>query len=320
VNTIREILRYKWALGRSHREVAAILGVSLGKISQAVAKARAGGLDWPGVEQLTDAELRVALYDGAEAAARTLPDFADVHAERQRRHVTLELLHHEYLSEYPGGYRYMQFCRLSMGQVHHAGEKTFVDYSGKKPSLIDPASGEQHEVELFVAVLGASSYTYVEATATQRVDDFIASHTRALEFFGGVPELVVYDQLRSAVARPCRYEPKIQRNYQDWARHYATTIVPARARKPKDKAKVEVVVQVVQRWILARMRNQRFFSLAALNRRITELVAELNERTMRTYRRSRRELFVSINQFVVRPRLGFEHTRWAWRGCGYEAC
>ena len=168
-----------------------------------------------------------------------------------------------------------------MRQVHRAGEKLFVDYAGQKPKIVDRNTGEEREVELFVAAFGASSYTYAEATETQRVADFIGSHSRALTYFGGVPELVIPDQLKGGVTRACRYEPGVQRSYDEWSRHYGTTIVPARPRKPRDKAKVEVAVQVVERWILARIRNETFFSLAELNTRIAEWLKELNARTMR---------------------------------------
>ena len=276
----REILRQKWCLGRSHREVARSLGKSLGAISATLTRARAAALDWESVGALSDAALDERLY-GAPAGgdrSRFLPDFAAVHAEHKRPGVTLELLHLEYLEQHPGGYRYTQFCeyyrrwlkrrRLSMRQIHRAGEKLFVDYAGKSPQIVDLATGEVTPVELFVAVLGASNFTYAEATATQRVPDFIASHVRAFEFFGGVAAAVVPDQLKSGVTTPCRYEPGVQRTYEELAQHYGTAIVPARPGKPRDKAKVEVAVQVAERWILARLRNETFFSLAALNARI----------------------------------------------------
>jgi len=188
-----------------------------------------------------------------------------------------------------------------MRQVHRAGEKLFVDYAGHKPKIVDRSTGEEREVELFVAAFGASSYTYAEATETQRVADFIGSHSRALAYFGGVPELVIPDQLKSGVTRACRYEPGVQRTYDEWSRHYGTTIVPARPRKPRDKAKVEVAVQVVERWILARIRNETFFSLGELNARIAELLEELNARTMRAYGQSRRERFDAIDRPALLP-------------------
>ena len=210
---------------------------------------------------------------------RAVPDCAYLHAERRKPGVTLELLHLEYLEQHPDGYRYTQFCEfyrrwlrrrgLSMRQVHRAGEKLFVDYAGKKPRIVDPATGEVSEVELFVAVLGASNYTYAEATRTQQVPDWIASHQRAFQFFGGVPEAVVPDQLKSGGVVPCRYEPGVQGTYDDFAQHYGTVSLPARPAKPRDKAKAEAGVLVVTRWILARLRHETFFALAALNARIS---------------------------------------------------
>jgi transposase len=246
---IREILRQKWALGLSHRAVAQSLGVGLGTISSVVTRAQAAGLDWPQVQPLSDDVLEGRLYGRPEVAGqrqRPAPDCAWIHAERRQPGVTLELLHLEYLERHPDGYRYTRFCdlyrrwlerrRLSMRQVHRAGEKCFVDYAGQKPRLIDPTTGEVVEVELFAAVLGASNYTYAEATRTQQVPDWIASHARAFAFFGGVTAAVVCDQLKSGVVVPCRYEPGLQRTYEDFAEHYGTAILPARPRKPRDKA------------------------------------------------------------------------------------
>ena len=320
---IREILRHKWALGRNHREVAASLGISVGAVSAAEQRARAAGLDWPTLEALDDLALEVRLYGAtADQRRRPLPDPAVLHTELKRTGVTLQLLHLEYLGQHPDGYRYTQFCehygrwrkdrRLSMRQVHRAGEKLFVDYSGKRPEIVDPATGEVREVELFVAVLGASNFTFAEASATQQIGDWIASHVRALEFLGGVPGAVVPDQLKSGVTRACRYEPEIQRSYDELARHYGTVILPARPASPRDKAKVEVGVLVAQRWILARLRHDTCFTLAALNQRIGELVVELNDRIMRHYRASRRALFEQIDRPALKPlpELRYEHALW----------
>jgi transposase len=317
----REILRQKWHLGRSHREVAVSVGVSAGAVGSAAERATAAGLDWAGVEALADDELEARLYPSvAVAAARPLPDFAKVHAERKRPGVTLELLHLEYLEREPGGYRYSQYCEhyrvwlkrhhLTMRQEHRAGEKQFVDYSGKKPWIVE--GGERVEVELFVAVLGASNYTYAEATRTQRGPDWLASHVRAFEFFGGVAGAVIPDQLKSGVTHPCRYEPGIQRTYEEMAQHYGTTVLPARPAKSRDKAKVEVAVQIAQRWILARLRNQTFFTLDELNARIWELLEELNDRRMRVYGESRRALFERIERPVLRslPKERFVYGEW----------
>lgn len=299
----KEILRQKWQCGLSHRAVAASVGVSAGAVGETLRRAKAAGLTtYTQVEEVAPSELEERLYPStARIVARVAPDCAWVHRERRRPGVTLELLHLEYLEKEPGGYGYTQFCELyrqwgkrrgtSMRQVHIAGEKTFVDYSGKKPHILGPKTGEKIELELFVAVLGASSYTYVEATESQRGRDWIGSHTRAAAYFGGTTTAFVCDQLRSGVTTPCRYEPGVQRTYEDWAEHHNAVILPARAWHPKDKAKVEVAVQVAQRWILARLRNERHFSLESMNLRIAELLEDLNSRTMRVYRASRREMF-----------------------------
>jgi transposase len=219
---IREILRQKWALGRTHREVAQSLSIGLGTVSGVERRARAAGLSWTDVEGLADEALETRLYPPGPPGKgpRAWPDCGYLHVERRKPGVTLELLHLEYLEQHPDGYRYTQFCEiyrrwltrrgLSMRQVHRAGEKCFVDYAGQKPKLIDPATGEVIEVELFVAVLGASNYTYAEATRTQQVPDWIASHQRAFTYFEGVPGAVVPDQLKSGVTGPCRYEPGLQ--------------------------------------------------------------------------------------------------------------
>ncbi|MFQ5601553.1 MAG: IS21 family transposase [Candidatus Krumholzibacteriia bacterium] len=307
----REILRQKWTLNRSHREVSASLRVSLGTITETLTRASVSGLDWATVQGLADDELERRLYGEGRPGSRPAPDCHWLHTERRRPGVTLQLLHLEYLEANPGGYQYTQFCeiyrrwlkrrRLSMRQVYRAGEKTFVDYSGKKPHYVDPSTGEMIEVELFVAVLGASNFTFAEATRTQQGQDWIASHVRAFRYFGGVTEVTVCDQLKSGVVVSCRYEPGVQRTYEELAEHYGTAIVPARPRSPRDKAKVEACVQVVQRWILARLRNETFFSLEALNERIAELLEELNDRPMRTYKASRRELFERLDRPALRP-------------------
>jgi transposase len=188
-----------------------------------------------------------------------------------------------------------------MRQLHRAGDKLFIDYSGKKLILVDAKTGDAVEAELFVAVLGASNYTYAEATLTQRVPDFIASHVRALHFFGGVPAALVPDQLKSAVVAACRYEPGPQRTYEELAQHYDTVVLPARPYKPRDKAKVEVGVQIAQRWILARLRHRIFFSLTELNQSIGELLDDLNDRVMRRYGESRRQLFERLERPALKP-------------------
>lgn len=329
MNKVREILRLRWNQKRSVREVARATGTSSGGVSKISSRAEKAGLDWATVCELDDEALEARLYGRRDAKwrrnpDRALPDPVYLHAELRRPGVTLELLHLEYLEEHPGGYRYTAFCdvyrswlkkqQVSMRQVHRGGEKLFVDYSGTKPRVTDPSTGEVREVELFVAVLGASHWAYAEATETQRAEDFMGAHVRCLTQLGGVPKIAVPDQLRSAVGKPCAYEPTIARTYGELARHYGIAIVPARPGKPKDKAKVEVGVQIAQRWILARLRRQTFFSLSELNTRIAELCADLNARPRKKLGGlSRNDLFERYD----RPALGalpsepFEIATWS---------
>jgi transposase len=320
---LREILRQKLALGRTHREVARALGISPSSVAGVVAMAAAHGLDADRVQALDDEALDALLYPKApKTSERTEPDCAALHVELRRPGVTLALLHVEYLAAHPDGLRYTAFCeryrewakRRSpvMRQVHLGGDKLFVDYAGMRPRLVDPHTGEVTEVELFVAVLGASNYTFAEATRTQQVPDFVASVARALTFLGGAPKAIVPDQLKSAVAKACRYDPGVQRTTAELGRYYDTTILPARPRSPRDKAKVEVGVQVAERWLLARIRNETFASLGALNARLAELVADLNSRTMRTYKTSRRALFERVDKphLAPLPAEAFEASEW----------
>ena len=324
----REILRQKWELGRSHREVAESLGLSAGAVAKTVARAEAAGLSLEQLVGLSEEALEQKLYGTVAArppSGRAAPDCQLLHAELRRPGVTLQLLHVEYLQVHPNGYRYSQFCGiyrrwlgqrgLSMRQIHPGGKRLFVDYSGKKPHLVDPKTGEVREVELFVAVMGASSKTFAEATLTQQGPDFIQSHVRAFNDFGGVTEAVVPDQLKSGVTGACRYEPRIQRTYEEMATHYGTTVLPARPYHPKDKAKVEVGVQVVQRWILARLRNRTFFTLDALNLAIAELCDELNDRPMRHYGQSRNQLFEKLDRPALRPLPSAPFVYAEWKHC-----
>jgi len=239
-----------------------------------------------------------------------------------RKSVTLMLLWDEYKAQYPDGYQYSQFCDLyrayakkldiAMRQIHHAGEKLFVDYCGQTVPVIDQSTGEVHACQIFVAVLGASNYTYAEATYTQGLPDWIGSHVRALLFIGGAPELLVPDNLLSGITKACRYEPGVNRTYQELAVHYGAAVIPARVRKPKDKAKVEVGVQIVQRWILAALRNRTFFSLAELNAAIRELLVKLNNRPFKKLSGSRMSRFLAIDKPALRslPAIAFEYAEW----------
>ena len=322
---IRQILRLRWDAKKSVRETAASVGLSTGVVGKCTARAKAAGLDWPAVEALGDDALERKLY-GEKAspdAARPEPDPARMHIELKRDGVTLELLHIEYLAQHPQGLQYTAFCeryrawkrrhRLTMRQGHKAGEKMFVDFSGKRPMITDRVTGEQIAVELFVAVLGASSYTFVEAARTQRVEDWVRLHDHAVSYFGGVAEVWVPDCLKSGVTRADWYEPTIQRTYRDQAQHYGAVVIPARPRRPRDKAKVEVAVQVAQRWILARLRHETFFTLEDLNERIRVLCDALNARPRRHLGGvSRRELFERIERAALArvPEATYEPRSW----------
>jgi transposase len=325
MRNLREVFRLKWDLGRSHREIAAAVGIGASTVSLVVQRAVAAGLTtWAAVAELDGATLEARLYPPAVVNAsgnRTKSDWAKIHAEMQHKAMTLQLLHEEY-QQGGGAYSYTQFCRdyrryvaaqkLVMRQCHAPGDKLFVDFSGLRPVLTDPRTGATQHVELFVAVLGASNYTYVEAVRTQQIADWLGCHQRALAYFGGVPRTLVPDQLKAAVTRSCRFDPGIQRNFDELATHYGTVVMPARPGKPRDKAAVEVGVQIAQRWILQRMRKQTFFSLAEMNARIGELREDLNTRVMRRYQQSRRERFLAIEQPTLAPlpTTAFEFAPW----------
>jgi transposase len=322
---IEEILRLKYETGLSHRAIAQSCSVSSSTVSTYVTHAKAAGLSWPLPEGLSGEDLDELLFPKrASSSGRNIsqPDWAEVHKELCRKSVTLSLLWVEYRQEHPGGYGYSQFChhyrrwakqlKPMMRQKHKAGEKLFIDYAGQTVSVVDPETGEIWQAEIFVAVLGASNYTYAEAHRSQSLPNWIGAHVRALAFLGGTPEVLVPDNLKAGVKSPHLYEPDLNPTYLDLARHYGLAVVPARVRKPKDKSKVEVGVQVVERWILARLRNHTFFSLAELNGAIRELLEELNSRLMRHLGQSRRELFESLDKPVLAPLpvQPYEFARW----------
>jgi transposase len=328
---VREVLRLKYESKRSHAEIAASLGIGESTVGDYVSRARAVGIEWPAARELTETELEAKLFRSVgrnEPPARVAIDFAWVHRELPRAGVTLQTIWVEYRDAATGKaplkpYEYSRFCDLYarwkktlglvMRQVHRAGEKVFIDYSGKKPRIVDPATGEVTEVELFVAVLGASNYTFAEATRSQKLADFVGSTIRAFEYFGAVPEVVVPDQLRSAVSGPDRYEPDINPTYLEMAQHYGVTVIPARPRRPRDKAKVEGGVLIAQRWILAVLRHRTFFSLAALNEAIAELLERLNERPFQKLEGCRLSAFEAIDRPAMRPLPSRRYELAEWR-------
>jgi transposase len=320
---VREVLRLKHECGLSNRAIGRALRMSYTTAADYVHRAAYGSLGWPLPDDLDDAELERRMFPPAPSQRnRAQPEWSRVHAELKRPGVTLRLLWEEYRIEQPDGYGLSRFCelyllwrgRLSpvMRQHHVAGEKLFVDYAGQTVEVVDLATGEVRQAEIFVAVLGASNFTYAEATWSQQLSDWIGSHVRALTFIGGVPKAIVPDNLKSAVGKACWFEPTINRTYADLAGHYGTVILPARPRKPRDKAKVEVGVQLVERWVLAKLRNRRFHSLAALNIAIFELVDELNRRPSRHLGASRLELFQQIDQPALGslPAQSYEYAEW----------
>jgi transposase len=307
---VREIMRLKHECGATDRAIARSLSIARSTVALTLERVAVTGLRWPLPVTLTDRVLEAMLYagHGSQQGARrkSEPDWAYVHHELRRPGVTLMLLWEEYRQREPGGYRYSRWCELyrawegrlspTMRQAHPAGERMFVDYAGQTVDLIDGRTGEIRAAQIFVAAMGASNYTYAEASWTQTLPDWIGAHVRALAFIGGVPAQLVPDNPKVGVTHANWYEPGLNRTYLDLATHYGTAILPARPRKPRDKAKVEVAVLVVERWILARLRNRRFFSLAELNQAIAELVVDLNTRPMRRLGVSRRDLFLELDR------------------------
>jgi transposase len=284
------------SLGVSQRQIAQSCQVGQATISDYLAQAKHAQLRWPDIADWDEDRIQQALAPAPNPAAvrrkNAEPNFAAIRRELQvHKHLTLQLLWEEYQLQNPDGYRYSRFCDLYrhwlqrqdvvLRQEHRAGEKLFVDYAGDTLPVTNPVTGELQSAAVFVAVLGASNYTFAEATWTQSLPDWIGSHLRAFEFLGGVPAIAVPDNLKAGVTRACRYEPELNRTYEEMAAHYGVAIIPARRRKPRDKAKVEAGVLVVERWIMAALRKRQFFSLRAVNAAITELLTRLNDRPFR---------------------------------------
>lgn len=304
---IREVLRLSHGALLSRRAVSASLGISRDAVADYLLRAANAGLGWPLPDDLDDAELERRLYpvEPATRARRPEPNWADVHRDMQLPGATLQQLHTEYLAAHPDGMQRSQFCALYrkwcrslksyLRQTHLAGDKVFVDYAGPTIAVHDAASGRVLRAQVFVGVLGASNYTYAEAHWSQALPDWIAAHVRMLEFFGGVPNFIVCDNLKSAVTRASLTEPLVNDSYQNFAAHYGTTIQPARAWHPKDKAKVEGHVLIVERWILFRLRRRVFTSLGELNDAIRELLDDLNSRPFQKLPGNRRSAFDSLD-------------------------
>jgi transposase len=321
----KEVLRLFYDLKLSKRQVARSCNIAPSTVREYLRKAEQAGISWPLPDGMDEAALEARLFPEETAPAASLhplPDMEYIHQELPRKGVTRQLLWLEYKEKHPDGYEYSQFCELfrqwskrldvTLRQEHKAGEKLFVDFAGKGIDVIDPATGVVSEAQIFVAVLGASNYTFVLAVPAQSLPWWITCHTKAFDYFGGLPEIVVPDNLKSGVSKACRYDPDLNPTYHRMGQHYGVAIIPARARKPKDKAKVEAGVLIVTRWITAALRNFTFFSIAELNVKITELLEKLNTRKFKKLPTNRKELFESLEKAILRPlpAEAYEYAEW----------
>lgn len=326
---IKEILRLYLELKLGKKKIARACSVSPSTVKEYVRRFEASGLIWPLPPDMDDAALVRILFpsepkssSSSSASSPQTPDFSQIHQELKKKGVTLMLLWQEYKESCPSGYQYSRFCDLyrqwakkldlSLRQEYRAGEKMFVDFAGTTIPVTDQSTGEIKGAKIFVAVMGASSYTYAEAVPGEDLPSWTGAHVRAFEYFGGVPEMVIPDNLRSGVSKACRYEPDINPTYNDLCRHYGTVVIPARVRKPKDKAKVEAGVLLVTRWIIAALRHHTFFSIHELNERIAELLERLNNRQFRNLKKSRKELFEIIDRPALKslPETRYEYAEW----------
>lgn len=321
---VREILRLAAEAGLSKRQIARSLSVSPTTVGTCLRRAEAAGITWPLAEEMDEGALQALIYaDEAPEPEHPLPEMTYLRRELARKGVTLKLLWMEYEKEHPGDhYSYSHFCNIyrawsksievSMRQVHKAGGKTFVDWAGDGIPIVDPANGEIWKAPLFVAALGASSYTFARAYPSAESACWIDAHMRAFAFFGGVTEIVVPDNTKTAVTKACRYEPDINLGYAHMAAHYGCAVIPARARKPRDKAKVESAVLQAERWIVAALRNRIFFTVAEANLAIAEQLTWLNDRKMTGLDKSRRELWQELDRpaLIPLPERPYEDGAW----------
>jgi transposase len=333
---VREILRYRFEQRLGYKAISLRVGAVPSTVRETLKRVAAAGLTWPLGSDVSDAALEVALY--REAGNKTghrrcpEPDWALLHREMQRKYVTLQILWDEYIAAHPDGYRYSRFCDLyrgwalklpvTMRQNHAPGDKLFVDYAGDKlPVVIDRLTGELRDAHIFVAVLGASSLTYAEATWTETLPDWISVNVNAIEAFGGAPALFVPDNAKVAVIKACLYDPYVNRSYAEMAAYYDSAVLPARPRKPRDKAKVERAVLIVERWLFGRLRHRAFYSLAELNAAIRELLADLNDhRVLRRVNMTRRQLFDELDRPKLKPlpEERYVYAEWRQRRAGLD--
>ena len=322
---IKEVLRLKWDQKLTNRQIAKSCSISHTTVREYHLRAELAGLSWPLDPKLDDTAIEHLLFPRCRKPGpnkRQMPNMKYLYQELKRKSVTLQLLWYEYKQSNPEGYQYSQFCNryrqwskkldITLRQEHRAGEKMFVDYAGQTVPIIDPCSGEIRKAHIFIAVLGASSYTYAQATLAEDLPSWIKAHIHAFEFFQGVTEIIVPDNLKVGVTSPCRYEPDINPTYQDLAEHYGTTVIPARSAKPRDKAKVESAVLVAERWILAALRNHTFFSVAELNEAIAQKLPALNNRRFKKLDTSRKRLFDTLDKPALKPLppRRYEYAEW----------
>ncbi|MCL5736796.1 MAG: IS21 family transposase [Actinobacteria bacterium] len=320
----REVLRLRIGQGLTIREVASGCGVSPSTVLEYEKRFIESGISWPLPEDLDDVALGRVLRSGQPSGpTRQMPDIGYIVKQLRRKHVTMQLLWVEYREAFPEGYGYTQFCHwikqqraeldVTLRQEHKAGEKVFTDYAGATIPFIDPKTGEVVQTNLFVAALGASSFIYAEATLDMSEANWIGSHVRLFEFLGGVPEIIVPDNTKCAVIRPDRYEPDLNPSFSEMAAHYGAAVIPARVRKPRDKAIVEVSVQIAQRWVVAALRNRTFHSLAEINEAISELLERINNRKFRAIDATRKELFNKIDKPALKPLPATRYVYGEWR-------
>lgn len=329
---LKEVLRLRFELGLSHRQIARSCSVGLGTVHDYLRRAEAAGVKWPMPEGWDERQLESALFAGSqpnapskatEDSGKTLPDFAKIHEQRQKhRHLTLQLLWEEYKQANPEGLGYSWFCELYqqwrrkldvvLRQEYRAGEKLFVDWAGDTIPIHDREGGATKAGHLFVAVLGASSYTYAEVTHDEQMENWLGAHMRTFEFFGGVPKLIVPDNAKTGVNKACRYDPDLNPTYREMALHYGVGVVPARPYKPRDKAKVESGVLLIERWIIAALRHHRFFSVSDANKAVRQLLERVNQKAFRKRPGSRASLFAELDQPALRALPGerFDMSQW----------
>jgi transposase len=324
---IREVLRLTHEHKLSVRQVSKATGVGKTAVGEFVARARVIGITWPIPAEISDVELEARLFisPGFHESTRPVPDWAKVHEELKRRGVTLMTLWEEYHGTVSNGHGYSRYCQIyrewkrclsvTMRQTHLAGDKLFVDWAGDKVPIIDRLTGEVHEASIFVAVMGASSYSYCEARWTETLPDWIGAHVNTLHFLGGVMKAVVPDNLKAGITKPSRYEPGINKTYQELSDHYGFVVLPARIKKPKDKAKVENAVRTVSRYLLGKLRNRRFFSLEELNDVARECVTFINSKVMKRLNKSRNELFATIDQPMLKALPAERYNYAEWKRC-----